>query len=125
MLFNVKMLAENKRMKCRIVELERRTEELQTKIDNLIDNAYPEIGDSEFVIDFNNMRVFSIERRLGENIRPVTVIGYYMNNPIVSSDGEMIFPRDIVEEWTLYCSGKRHQELIAEFRKWQKNNVHV
>lgn len=70
----------------------------------------------EPVIDFNTMRVFSIERNQSNDV-DVTILGYYMQEPVISSDGEMIVMRDIVCEWTLYCNEEHHAELVKQFKK--------
>lgn len=72
--------------------------------------------DCEPAIDFNAMRVFSIERNTSCDV-PVTILGYYMQEPVISSDGEMIVMRDIVCEWTLYCNEERHADLVKQFRQ--------
>lgn len=71
------------------------------------------------MIDFDTMRVFSIER-LAQNNRPCTIIGYYTQDPVISSDGEMIVMKDTVHEWTLYCSNDRHEELVKKYLDWKK-----
>jgi hypothetical protein len=70
-------------------------------------------------IDFDTMRVFSIERQLREHGIPETIIGYYMDKPVISHDGEMIIHRDVVKEWVLYCNTQRHEELIKQFIEWK------
>lgn len=70
------------------------------------------------VIDFDTMRVFSIERNISSN-RPCTIIGYYMSEPVLSSDGEMIVNRDDAKEWNLYCNEQRHEELVRAFKEWK------
>lgn len=74
------------------------------------------------MIDFDTMRVFSIERNMTIDKKPCTIIGYYMNDPVLSSDGEMVVDRDEVKEWTLYCNEQRHEELVKKFIEWKKQN---
>lgn len=74
------------------------------------------------MIDFDTMRVFSIERNMTIDKKPCTIIGYYMNDPVLSSDGEMVVNRDEVKEWTLYCNEQRHEELVKKFIEWKKQN---
>lgn len=74
------------------------------------------------MIDFDTMRVFSIERNVAIDKKPCTIIGYYMNDPVLSSDGEMVVNRDEVKEWTLYCNEQRHEELVKKFIEWKKQN---
>lgn len=82
-----------------------------------------QITEADVFIDFDRMKVFSIERSIKDGKTPCTIIGYYMNDPIVSYDGEMIVNRDVVREWNIYCSDKQHTELIANFKIWKKLNV--
>ena len=70
----------------------------------------------EPVIDFNTLRVFSIERMHRENGQHITVLGYFLAEPVISSDGEMIVMRDVVHEWTLQCNEDRHAELVKQFK---------
>lgn len=74
------------------------------------------------MIDFDTMRVFSIERNMTIDKKPCTIIGYYMNDPVLSSDGEMVVDRDEVKEWPLYCNEQRHEELVKKFIEWKKQN---
>lgn len=64
-------------------------------------------SNQEFVIDFNTIRCFSIERQDYEYTRK-TVLGYTLLN-----DSENHGPR----EWHLYCSEKQHQKLIEQFNQ--------
>ena len=101
-------------------ELKREVDRLKNDIkqyDKLIADINNERTESEFEIDFKTMRVFSIERGVSQNL-PATVFGYYVAEPVVSSDGEMIVMRDKVNEWTFYCSPKRHNEIVEKFRAY-------
>lgn len=73
----------------------------------------------EPVIDFDKLRVFSIERNRSHDDRDITVLGYYLAEPVISSDGEMIVMRDVVHEWSLYCNEERHAELVQRFKKFK------
>ena len=93
---------------------------LKNQVDNydrLLADINSELTKCEPVIDFTTMRVFSIERHVSNN-RPCTIIGHFINNPVVSSDGEMIVDRDETREWTLYCSNERHTELVEKFKAY-------
>jgi hypothetical protein len=103
---------ENEDLKRKIALLEA---EISTKTFNLLDEVNKGRDEAEFEIDFKTMRVFSIERGTCNN-QPATVFGYYMEEPVISSDGEMIKMRDVVCEWTFYCSIKRHNEIVEKFR---------
>ena len=88
----------------------------------LLAEANDSVAAAEPSIDFNSMRVFSIERTVSNN-KPCTVLGYYINDPIVSADGEMIVDRDKVKEWTLYCNNDRHATLVEEFKLWKQQST--
>ena len=93
---------------------------LKNQVDNydrLLADINSELTKCEPVIDFTTMRVFSIERHVSNN-RPCTIIGHFINEPVVSSDGEMIVDRDVTKEWTLYCSNERHAELVEKFKAY-------
>jgi len=95
---------------------------LKTEIENfnlLIADINKDLTKCEPAIDFSTMRVFSIERHVSNN-RPCTIIGHLMNDPVVSSDGEMIVDRDVTREWTLYCSNERHAELVERFKAYNE-----
>lgn len=102
-------------------KLLREHEELQSKYKSLeqhLANINSDLRKAKPMIDFDNMRVFSIERMVHNNV-PTTILGYFLAEPVLSSDGEMIVMKDIVKEWYLYCNNERHEELVAEFQKWK------
>jgi hypothetical protein len=57
---------------------------------------------ADFVVDWNNLNVFSVERHGGEK-EAYTIIGYF------DKDG-------CVDEWKFYCSLEQHNKLAQEFR---------
>ena len=101
------LIAENKTLLNRIRSLE---------------YALTKLHDSDVMIDFDTMRVFSIER-CGDASNIKTIIGYYVNNPIVSKDGKTVVDRDEVKEWSLYCSEEQHAKLIQDFKNWKTSNT--
>lgn len=101
-------------------DLKKRIADLENQVSNyarLIADINSDLTKCEFAIDFTTMRVFSIERHVSNN-RPCTIIGHFVNEPVVSSDGEMIVDRDVTKEWTLYCSNERHAELVEKFKAY-------
>lgn len=98
---------ENSNQKNAIAQLE----SIQKTIQNEQRNA-------EFVIDWKKMNAFSIERMMENNI-PKTVIGYMLTEPVVTTENGVTY-KDVVREWTLYCSDERHSELANEFKKARK-----
>ena len=108
-------------MKVRLSEVEDENRSLVKRIkglEDLLASFNSEVTAAKPMIDFDIMRVFSIERNVNSN-KPCTIIGYYMNEPTISSDGEMVVDTDVVKEWTLYCNDARHAELIEEFKQWK------
>ena len=69
----------------------------QQKIDD-------ENRDASFIIDWNSLEPFSIERAI-KNGSWYTVIGYFLNGNL--------------KEWHLNCSLKRHYELAQEFKAYK------
>jgi hypothetical protein len=70
----------------------------QQKIDD-------ENRDAPFVIDWNKLEPFSVERANKNGIW-YTVIGYFLNGN--------------VKEWQLNCSVKRHYELAEQFKAYKE-----
>ena len=63
-------------------------------------------------IDFNNMDVFSMERKIIDG-QPCTIIGHW------DLSGGAKTPR----EWSLFCNKESHEQLIKEFKIHKKNRV--
>ena len=106
-------------MSDRIKELEAEVEKLTKRLKEFEVEINNEITASKPVIDFDIMRIFSIERMVNDN-KPCTVIGYFLEEPVLSSDGEMIVKKDVVHQWYLYCNNLRHAELIVEYNAWKR-----
>lgn len=104
---NDELKAENQKLKDRLDNLEK----VLAEINSDLTKAKP-------VIDFDLMRIFSIERLVNDN-KPCTIIGYFIAEPVLSSDGEMIVQKDVVHQWYLYCNNERHEELISDFKAWK------
>ena len=102
-------------------ELTQAHKRLQEECDGLrkhIEELNSETRMAKPIIDFDSMRVFSIERMV-HNGAPTTIIGYWLQEPVMSNDGEMIVMRDIVKEWYLHCNSDRHVELVAQYLSWK------
>ena len=96
-----------------------RNENIRLKADNAayrqrIDN---EFSSSSFGIDWDAMKVFSIERNWGNGF-PTTILGYMLSEPAVHTEGTVTY-KDVVREWTLHCSAEKHEKLVAEFNEWK------
>jgi hypothetical protein len=82
----------------------------------IVEKVNDELQNAVVAINWKTMRAFSLERVVSSDGRPSTVIGYFVQEPIVSSDGEMIVMHDVVKEWTIRCSDARHNDLVKQFK---------
>lgn len=96
-------------LKTTVAQLEQRCKELADLVNGQVVSA-------PVHFDFKNMKAFSVERNVN-NGKPCTIIGYLLQEPVLSSDGEMIVQKDIVKEWYLYCNDERHAELVEQFKR--------
>lgn len=104
----------------RIDELEKNLQKLTGDLERLnkaLDKINNEITACAPMIDFDTMRVFSIER-LVYNDKPATIIGHYMYEPVIEN-GVVVSEREKTKEWTLYCNNERHEELVNQFKEWK------
>lgn len=113
--------------KVTLAEKNRRIDELQKDIENLkyANDVYKkrletEMANASFAIDWDAMNVFSVER-MWENGLPKTVLGYILAEPVIYTEGDdqRVTHKDVVREWTLYCSAETHEKLVAEFNEWK------
>jgi hypothetical protein len=88
---------------------------------DIVDKVNDELQNAVVAINWKTMRAFSLERVISDG-RPATVIGYFVQEPVVSSDGEMIVMRDVVKEWTIRCSDARHHDLVKQFKEFNEQN---
>ena len=66
------------------------------------DKVVADCHSADFVVDWNKLNVFSVERHGGEK-EAYTIIGYF------DKDG-------CIDEWKFYCSLEQHNKLAQEFR---------
>lgn len=107
-------IKENEELKAENVKLKSRVEGLE----NMLEEINSEITAAKPILDFDTMRIFSIERHVNNN-KPCTIIGFWVKEPVLSSDGEMIVEKDAHKEWYLYCNTERHTELVNDFVAWK------
>lgn len=110
---SAKLLNENIKLKQQIEKLE---DELKSH-KSVIKKINEELCDTEFGIDWSTMNAFSIERNASNNI-PVTIIGYYTTQKETSENGTVL-EKPFLQQWYLYCSDKRHRELVKEFKEFK------
>jgi hypothetical protein len=111
------MFGFDKKVKHLTQELEQRDkviqalrEEIQDLRQNRLTQQEQEIRDSEFSVDWQRMRAFSIERNMKDG-NPCTIIGYLK----LDKDNN-----DCVSEWFLYCNAETHRRLVAEFNQYRQ-----
>ena len=81
-----------------------------------------EYSSATYAVDWAAMNAFSIERMM-EGGAAKTIIGYMLTEPVVTTEGEgsqRVTYKDVVREWTLYCSHTEHQRLVTEFEMFRK-----
>lgn len=101
-------------------ELEKDNEALRYANEAYKKRLESEMANASYAIDWDAMKVFSIER-MWENGLPKTILGYILSEPIVTTEGDdqRVTTKDVVREWTLYCSAEKHEELVKEFVTWK------
>lgn len=103
-------------------ELELENSQLKYANDVYRQRLETEMANASFAIDWDAMKVFSIER-VWDNGIPKTILGYMLSEPAVHTEGEngeqRITYKDIVREWTLWCSAEKHEQLVSEFGAWK------
>ena len=110
-------------LKVELENLKQENEKLMYANDAYRKRLVGEMENASFAIDWNAMKVFSIER-VWDNGIPKTILGYMLSEPAIHTEGEGGEPRvtykDIVREWTLYCSAEKHEQLVKEFNEYLK-----
>lgn len=90
---------------------------LKADVDNYRQRIDREFTSASFGIDWDAMKVFSIERNWGNGF-PHTILGYMLSEPSIHTE-ETVTYKDVVREWTLHCSAEKHEELVKEFIAWK------
>lgn len=104
----------------RIDDLEKENDKIRTELraaKQLIESVNNDITAATPMIDFDIMRVCSIER-LVYNEKPATIIGHIMYEPIIENN-VLVGEREKLKEWTLYCNNDRHEDLVKQFKEWK------
>ena len=105
-------------LKVRIEELEKENEKLSYANTVYKARLETEMATAPFAINWSIMNAFSIERQW-ENGSHRTIIGYMLQEPVVVTEGA-VTTKDVVREWTLYCSATEHERLVNEFNEFNK-----
>jgi hypothetical protein len=107
-------------LKVQLENLKKENENLKYANDVYRKRLEGEMATASVAIDWNAMKVFSVER-MWENGLPKTVLGYMLSEPMVTTSGEgveRVTEKEIVREWTLYCSAEKHEQLVVEFNQY-------
>lgn len=104
------------------VKLQQKINELEFKVEKYEKRLVGEYATVSYSIDWKLMNVFSIERNLcmdgTQNHK--TILGYMMEEPVTTVENDVTY-KDVVREWTLYCSHEEHQRLVAEFNEYKNS----
>lgn len=120
-MFGYKSKIEISDLKVQIEELKKENEKLKYANEAYKKRLEGEMASASFSVDWEAMKVFSVER-MWENGIPKTILGYMLSEPVVTTSGEgveRVTEKDVVREWTLYCSLEKHEELVKEFIEWK------
>ena len=100
-----------------ISRLKADNDNLQRQLQEIRSRENQEYSKASYSVDWTAMNAFSVERiREGGGFK--TLIGYMMSEPAVTTENDITY-KDVVREWTLYCSHEEHQRLVAEFNEWK------
>ena len=108
-------------LKVEIADLKKENDKLKYANEAYQKRLVGEMEKASVSIDWDAMKVFSVER-MWDNGLPKTVLGYMLSEPVITTEGEneqRVTYKDIVREWTLYCSAEKHEELVKEFVEWK------
>ena len=104
-------------LKVELEDLKRQVKDLQYANDAYRARLDSEFATASFAIDWDAMKVFSVERNWKNGI-PYTILGYMLSEPAVHTEEQVTY-KDVVREWTLYCSAAKHEDLVKEFTAWK------
>jgi hypothetical protein len=105
----------------KVKKLEAQVESLKADLKRAREEANVKVMDDchscDFVIDWENLDAFSVERHGGPKTA-YTIIGYYVHHADNTKS---------VDEWKFFCSQEQHNKLAQEFRDGitKKNNSSV
>lgn len=108
-------------LEVKFADLKSKCERLEVVIDAYRKRLETEMANASYAIDWDAMKVFSIER-IWDNGLPKTILGYMLSEPMVTTSGEgveRVTEKDVIREWTLYCSAEKHEQLVKEFIEWK------
>ena len=106
-------------LKVELEDLKKENEKLKHANDAYQKRLVGEMATASYAINWDAMNAFSVER-IWDNGLPKTIIGYRLEEPVITTEGDdqKVTTKDVVREWTLYCSAEMHEKLVAEFKLW-------
>lgn len=111
----VTLAEKNRRIDQLEAELTRKCNEV-TELKSKVDKFNREYRSSTFVFDFKAVKAFSVERNIGSEGLPITIIGYMLEEPVVISEGETT-TKDVVREWYMSCDETQHEAIVKAFKE--------
>ena len=119
MLFGINPITHSN-LKVELEDLKKENEKLAYANTAYRERLETEMKNASFAIDWDAMKVFSVERNWNNGI-PYTILGYMLSEPAIHTEEHVTY-KDVVREWTLYCSAEKHEELVKEFNVWKVKN---
>lgn len=122
MLFGINPLTHSN-LKVELENLKKENEKLAYANKVYRERLEGEMSKASFSIDWNTMNAFSIERGWNNGTLQTT-IGHILQEPVIVTEGEgekKVTQKDVVREWTLYCSAEEHERLVQEFNDYKKS----
>jgi hypothetical protein len=93
--------------------LRSKNEALKKELDDITAKAKEDDYACNFLVYFDNIDVFSVERNSNR-----TIIGYW--NHSTNSDGN---PVKTTREWYLFCNTDVHEKIVAQYRHYLNNKI--
>jgi hypothetical protein len=102
------------------VKLQQKINHLEDQLKQYRERLEGDFAKASFSVDWDTMNVFSIERNMAGADGTKTILGYMMAEPFTTVENDVTY-KDVVREWTLYCSHEEHQRLVAEFNEYRNS----
>jgi hypothetical protein len=102
------------------VKLQQKINHLEDQLKQYRERLEGDFAKASFSVDWATMNVFSIERNMAGADGTKTILGYMMAEPFTTVENDVTY-KDVVREWTLYCSHEEHQRLVAEFNEYRNS----
>ena len=117
-MFGYKSKIEASDLKVEVQDLKKEIAQLNDSIRIYQARLVNEYSKASYSLDWKTMNAFSIER-MWENGTHKTVVGYLMQEPVTVTE-DNVTTKDVIREWTLYCSHEEHERLVQEFNEYKK-----